>query len=270
MIRVASHKDKKRIESLWRECFTDTPSFVAWYFNEVFNPENTFLAENDGEVVASLQICQYDMIILNEHFKAFGIWGVCTAEKERNKGYMRSLMEYSFCRIKERGGEIALLCPAVTGMYEKFGFSEIYKIERYKISDDAFEYNGEYNMALFDTIKRIYFKHIKEKDVYINRDDKDIENIIREAICDESIRLYVRDDGYLIATKDDGEVTVLEGFGFSLERCPKENVIMAKCMKEESFIKKLDGKFDLNYGDDIIKKIFSNKLNMYINFPADI
>ncbi len=51
--RPAKKQDKAALQSLWEECFPeDKGAFSAWYFTELFQPENVYVAETSTKITA--------------------------------------------------------------------------------------------------------------------------------------------------------------------------------------------------------------------------
>lgn len=114
------------MRNIWRECFNDTPEYVEMYFNNVYRDEDAIYIEDNGRIVSSLLLQQYQMLFHGSIVKTGYIAGACTRRKARGQGLMTQLMHRALSESARRGNLFTFLIPAQSHLYyfyEKFGFS---------------------------------------------------------------------------------------------------------------------------------------------------
>ena len=60
-IRYAKPIDKEQVVSVWNYCFEDGEDFVKYYFENVYDENNTIIIEENDEVLSALQLNKYLM-----------------------------------------------------------------------------------------------------------------------------------------------------------------------------------------------------------------
>lgn len=208
MISFAKKEDLPQIISLWDKIFSGEEEFSEYFFENIYNLENTLIMKKDEKIVSMLQMLPFK--------SSFGdityIYGVATDENHRKKGYALRLMEKSFEISREKGQKYSVLIPAeqwLFGFYEKMGYNNVFycKIEEIfnenieNISEkleytDIFEINNIYEKSLLSKfyIKRDekFYKH--QIDLYGENSFKYIEN---GKIIGYSFG-YFKEDAYII------------------------------------------------------------------------
>ena len=58
-IRYAKPIDKDQVVSVWNYCFEDGEDFVKYYFENVYDENNTIIIEENDEVLSALQLNKY-------------------------------------------------------------------------------------------------------------------------------------------------------------------------------------------------------------------
>ena len=62
-IRYAKPIDKDQVVSVWNYCFEDGEDFVKYYFENVYDENNTIIIEENDEVLSALQLNKYTIDI---------------------------------------------------------------------------------------------------------------------------------------------------------------------------------------------------------------
>lgn len=128
---------KQQIINLWQSVFDDTPEFIRLFFDRIYSDENALSFEKDGQVVSALHMLPYSMTYLGKEVPVSYIYGACTLESERGKGYMAELLERAFDLMRERGIAFTVLIPAESWLfnyYHRFGYAVCfnYSVETYE------------------------------------------------------------------------------------------------------------------------------------------
>ena len=126
MIRQGQDTDKKTLMELWKLCFPqDSERFIRFYFDKVYENDETLVYVEDGRPVASLQMIPYQ-IKSGENLSWGGyISGAMTLPYSQKKGFMTKLLNTSFEEMIKKGYDYAFLIPQekwLIQMYEKYGF----------------------------------------------------------------------------------------------------------------------------------------------------
>lgn len=119
-------KNKNQIKNLWLENFSDdSENVVNKFLENVFKNKKGVGTFFNNELIAMILFFNSKIIYKNQNKNAVYFYAVCTGEKYRNQGIMKSLFEYAKEWAKEQGLEICFLVPEneeLFKMYEKFSF----------------------------------------------------------------------------------------------------------------------------------------------------
>ncbi|NDV54331.1 GNAT family N-acetyltransferase [Parabacteroides sp. 52] len=114
---------------LWRICFDDSEEFIQVYFEQVYKEANALTIEQEGRIIAALQIIPYTMTWCETELTLSYISGACTAPEERGKGHMGRLLTMAFQKMRERQTDLTALIPAEPWLfdyYRKLGYTETF------------------------------------------------------------------------------------------------------------------------------------------------
>ena len=125
---------------LWHEVFGDDREFIDLFMTEVYRPENMFICEEQGRVVAMLHIVE----MATSLGRAGYLYAIATAADYRGRGCASRLIGQALDVMRQRGYDVAMLIPAsdeLKGYYARFGFEDIaFPID---FSDGAYLGTGE-------------------------------------------------------------------------------------------------------------------------------
>ncbi len=125
MFRKATDADLEALVRLFVKTFGGTEDFARRVMQNFAGLENTFVAEENGGIAASL--CAVP-VTLNGLRGAY-YYGVCTDESLRGKGIMTALMEWGKDQLAKEGARFIVLIPAsesLFGFYQKRGFEKAF------------------------------------------------------------------------------------------------------------------------------------------------
>lgn len=206
-IRYAKGEDLDKLKDIWNYCFGDEESFVEYYFNNKYKPENTIIVEEGDDFKSSLQLNQYKIKLNDKIYDISYVVGVSTYPNARGKGYMKDMMEFSLNEIYKRGQIVSLLMPIDYRLYKKYGYEHCYDQLEYKINIDGlkqFKINGDFekvNENHIDEMIGIYNYFLSKSNGYVVRDKFYYENLFKEIKC-ENGHIYIHKnneyDGYII------------------------------------------------------------------------
>ena len=125
---------------LWHEVFGDEREFIDLFMTEVYRPENMFVCEEQGRVVAMLHIVE----MATSLGRAGYLYAIATAADYRGRGCASRLIGQALDVMRQRGYDVAMLIPAsdeLKGYYARFGFEDVaFPID---FSDGAYLGTGE-------------------------------------------------------------------------------------------------------------------------------
>ena len=125
---------------LWHEVFGDEREFIDLFMTEVYRPENMFVCEEQGRVVAMLHIVE----MATSLGRAGYLYAIATAANYRGRGCASRLIGQALDVMRQRGYDVAMLIPAsndLKGYYARFGFEDVaFPID---FSDGAYLGTGE-------------------------------------------------------------------------------------------------------------------------------
>lgn len=206
-IRYAKGEDLENLKDIWNYCFGDEESFVEYYFNNKYKPENTIIVEEDAELKSSLQLNQYKIKLNNKVYDTSYIVGVSTYPNARGKGYMKDMMDFLLNELYKKGQIVSLLMPIDYRLYRKYGYEHCYDQIEYKLNIDGlkqFKINGDFekvNKNHIDYMIDIYNDFLSKCNGYVVRDKFYYENLFKEIKC-ENGHIYIHKDneydGYII------------------------------------------------------------------------
>ncbi|MDR2683648.1 MAG: GNAT family N-acetyltransferase, partial [Dysgonamonadaceae bacterium] len=112
MIQYSQDRYKPDLQALWKICFpNDSDSFIAFYFDEIYQNNETLLYLEANRPVAALQIIPYSIKTGENVRKAGYLSGIMTHPASRKRGYMDKLLRASFDEMDKKGYDYAFLIP---------------------------------------------------------------------------------------------------------------------------------------------------------------
>ena len=96
-------KEEER-DILIRECLDnyDDKEYINFFFKYFYDPIETYVNEKEGKIVSFMILIPLVLNIANERYKVSFITAVTTIKEERNKGYMKELMNEILDMTKHR------------------------------------------------------------------------------------------------------------------------------------------------------------------------
>lgn len=117
MIRHPNASETALIQRLWARCFSDTAEDQAWYFDNLYNPQQV-LADFEGDTpVAMLQKIPVPLWTGAQVVSSAYLYGVCTHPDYRRQGRMARLLNQA-----EQDVSYLFLKPENPKVYLPFGY----------------------------------------------------------------------------------------------------------------------------------------------------
>lgn len=183
MIRKACLEDKPAIYQMWKEMFAhDDGGYTDYYFECLFKCENTWVVEEDGQIISTLQRNPHVLSFSGKKLNTSMILGVATLPSRRNEGHMHALMKEA---LKEAESEevITLIQAYNPNIYKSFGFSQIYY--RNRVSYNRNQIPVYANLILDEKVTpqelaKVYSEFTQRFDGYYVRDVAYFEKYLNE------------------------------------------------------------------------------------------
>ena len=198
-IRYAKPIDKDQVVSVWNYCFEDGEDFVKYYFENVYDENNTIIIEENDEVLSALQLNKYTIDIRDNKYDVSYVVGVSSKPEVRGLGYMKHLMTYTLEELYKNGEIVSLLMAIDYRLYKRYGFDHCYDQIQYNLRTDellGFRLSSKLRKATFEdaeTLSRIYTKAMESLNGYAVRDEAYFNRFIKE-VSSESGYIYIDEE----------------------------------------------------------------------------
>lgn len=199
--RVEILENPMESKPLYEASFEDTESFVNHYYENMAIHNQILVLKVKGQIASMLHI-------VPKHFENYKevdyYYAIATDKKHRNKGYMARLLRKAMKLSYRNGKGLVYLVPAISGLYEKFGFGSFgVRYSLLTISQKRSEYETEkyteYSAELVNRLRDVFVKKIAPCfEDYIVRDETYYEPLLKGLFAE---------NGQVEILSKDGEVT---------------------------------------------------------------
>lgn len=260
IIRYAKSNETENIKEIWNYCFDDSDSFVNYYFNDKYSRFNTVVVDEGEEIVSSLQLNQYKLILNDKLYNSSYVVGVSTLPQVRGRGYMRNIMKFTLRELYAKGQLVSILMPIDYRLYRQYGYEHCYDqleytidiedLKRFKISGRLHKINESHINDLID-ISNFF---LKDTNGNVYKTDEYYKNLFKE-VKSENGYMYIHEDegnqGYIIYFLNRDKMFVREIF--------YKNINSLKSML----------KFIYNHNTQCREVVISSPVNDKIRFILD-
>lgn len=127
MITLAKDGMRTDLEYIWRACFDDSSSYIRYFFDNRYNPNNcaVYIDTATGRPVAMLHMLSCTINEDGALIPAQYIYAAATRPDHQRRGIMTYLLEYARRCAVARGQAYMVLVPGTRDLfkfYEKHGF----------------------------------------------------------------------------------------------------------------------------------------------------
>lgn len=225
-IRFARGNEKDNIREIWDYCFNDGPKFTDYYFEDKYDNENTVVVEDENEIVSSLQLNQYKLLLNGKLYDTSYVVGVSTFPQVRGKGYMKNIMDFTLNELYKKKQLVSILMPIDYRLYRKYGYEHCYDQLEYELDIEdlrGFKSLGNMKKANLNSIEEmieIQESFLKNVNGNIKRDKAYYESLFKE-VNSEDGHIYINENddskGYIIYFINGENMFVRELYYTSLE-----------------------------------------------------
>lgn len=210
-------KEEER-DILIRECLDnyDDKEYINFFFKYFYDPIETYVNEKEGKIVSFMILIPLVLNIANERYKVSFITAVTTIKEERNKGYMKELMNEILDMTKHRE-LFTLIETSINGLYDSFNFEPLFYRKEYYLNVDEIEVVSKGIIKEeIDTLEyyKLYAKFASHFDIYIRKELKDCALYLKElALTGGKIIINKKQDnvtGFISFFEKDDLITIDE------------------------------------------------------------
>lgn len=116
MIDFASFSDRKALSQLWQSVFLEDQEITEYFFENIFGDTITPVIRVDGEIASTLFLLDCKI----GDYKGKCVYCAMTNYAHRGKGYMKTLLDYSYGLCLENGFDFLILVPAEKSLFEYY------------------------------------------------------------------------------------------------------------------------------------------------------
>ncbi|MGL5582762.1 MAG: GNAT family N-acetyltransferase, partial [Cetobacterium sp.] len=109
---------KNQLTVLWKDLFNDELDYINWYFDNVYNEENTKIFLKNNKVYGMLFENSYHISVGEDRFMGRYLVGVGVTPEKRGAGVMKELLLKSLKEAYDFGEEFIYLTPIDKKIYE--------------------------------------------------------------------------------------------------------------------------------------------------------
>lgn len=240
MVKIAtSERDRESAYKLWSQCFTDSSSYIEYYFSQRFKNENYTLVEREGEILGGMHTNPYSMNFCGDIKKSYYLVAIGTYPQYRGEGVLRELMESFFERCREEKVREVFLLPINPEIYSPYGFAYTHYLENYEISLEKTGGRNHKNLKIHEMkavevekkIERIAEKKLQVLN-YINSENQKFRSSLIKS--QEEFEAYISElnfEGGHIYWLENSEGKILGTFSYNTQ---EDNIIVKDIYFENS------------------------------------
>ena len=116
MIDFAGYSDRKALSDLWQSVFLEDEEITEYFFENIFGDTITPVIRVDGEITSALFLLDCTI----GEYKGKCVYCAMTNYAHRGKGYMKTLLDYSYIFCREQGFDFIVLVPAEKSLFEYY------------------------------------------------------------------------------------------------------------------------------------------------------
>lgn len=229
----------------WKRLFADDDfGSIDFYFEQVYNPENSWvLLDEQEELVSCCQLHPHQMVLHDKIIETTLIVGLFTVSHRQNQGHMKYLLNEIITR-QENVEMLTLIQTYDSTMYRSFGFEPVYEQLVYSIDRSMIEVMDSMGVRLNVANKDLlqlyqfytqYFNgyFVREEEYYVSmkqslraEDGRYIGVYDNDTNLRASIRMIARGNKAVIdelVYKD--TISILKLLSFVLSQYPKVEVV---------------------------------------------
>lgn len=188
---LATRNEKDELKKLWKSSFHYTQSFIDWYFEKAFVPEDTLIFRTETQIPAAASTLIPQTVMLgNKPVGAAYLSGLAMLPEYRSEENQTQQLIDTLTAAGERNFAISIMIPPNYKFYERFGWRVAYHYKQYDISPadlPAYRISGtverpENTPETRARLSEIYQQFVQDKNGYTLRSDENWDMILEDLI----------------------------------------------------------------------------------------
>lgn len=198
-IRLANPNDRDQLRWLWSYCFDDLPAFVDWFFQDVFEPDNTLCAAEGASILSAIQMIPRRMFVRGGCVRTGYIVGVSTLPEHRGRGLAGALLRSGLELMKSRGQLLSILVPFDFRFYRRFGWEATHYLHRIEARPEVLGHVRDARGILpvgesdWEQLDAVYEQFCRPRHGYLMRDEGEWRRIFKDLALDGGLAYGVGD-----------------------------------------------------------------------------
>jgi predicted acetyltransferase len=191
---------KQVLIEMWKLCFPgDTLEFQTFYFDKIYRNEETLIALENEQLIASLQMIPYQIKLEDQIFPAIYIFGAMTHPDFQHKGYMGKLLKQTFEEMIQKHIPITFLIPQeerLFDFYAGYGYKKAFpwkleSISTWQTSPGKTEKNNLFvqyksiEETDLETLYTIYSGFLNQKEQVVLKTKQQFRNILEDLFMED-------------------------------------------------------------------------------------
>lgn len=202
--RPLSVRDLPQARRLWETAFDDPATFVEWYFNMRFPPEQARGLFRQERLLSMAQAVPYRLFLRGQWIQAVYIVGLATDPAARGEGLATLLLQNMMEELYHAGLKLTILMPAVPLFYRKRGWEFTYQKQTTRlIIPESGKLAGQLVSSPsvnYPVMETLYQKAFQSAHGRLARTEKDWHDLIHDYVMDNgSLEYYCDQNGHIHA-----------------------------------------------------------------------
>ncbi|WP_050635674.1 GNAT family N-acetyltransferase [Candidatus Stoquefichus sp. SB1] len=207
-VTQATPDDFNDIIELWKICFQDeTDESTAFYFENLYQMENTYVLKNNNEILSVLQIVPMMIQKYQQIQNSYFILGVCTHPHVQGQGCMKFLMDFVLDLYKQQDIYLQAYIPKI---YRPFGFHASHYHQIIDVDKTELTFNTPEPIDDLSLLKDYYEAYTASFNDYRIRQENDWYMLVKRCQAFHENIVIFKDLGYMIYHQDDNEIYITE------------------------------------------------------------
>lgn len=209
VIQKAEAEDQQQIIDLWKTCFQDeTEKSTHFYFQELYQKENTYVLKNHSQIISALQIVPMSIMKNSIVEDCYFILGVCTHPYYQKQGMMKKLLQFV---LNEYEGQNIYLQAYHPEIYRPFGFYASHYHQVIPIHQEMLKDCPDLKISHDLNLLEIYYNEfVKNFDEYRIRSLSYWDLLLKRCESFDDQIVIFEDLGYLIYHEDEDSIFINE------------------------------------------------------------
>ncbi len=214
MIKNPDAGDRDALFKIWQVCFGDIESYINFFLDNGYSPQNCLAFFENGSPVAMLHLRFADMFISGRSEPVMYVYAAATLPEYRGHGIMAQLIKAAVAYGDSLGCAFTFLLPANGSLYDyygRLGFKTAFGVKKASLNRENLKEISSSNVS-FSKISDYYESRLKFFSPVIQWRKTELSYAFAEWKFTGG-EILEFDGGYALARKHDNRVEVKEVCG---------------------------------------------------------